>query len=93
MKVTKANIIKAIHEETGITPELARDEGTYHWAGKEACLFSDTCTYISTFKHPKISVASFVTNFKEKVALVEEEFRKPIAEVVSEIDWNVEFEQ
>mgnify|MGYP003385315383 CR=1 FL=1 len=92
MKVTKANIVKAVEKATGIKPEIEKHEGSYYWLGKEASLFSDCCVYVSALNHPKATIELFVESFKEKIAEVEAEYSEPIADTVKNIDWKVDFE-
>jgi hypothetical protein len=92
MKVTKANIIKAVEEATGIKPDLKKYDNSYHWIGKESCLFSDACTYVSTFSQPNAPIERFVKDFKQKVADVEREYDKPIAAIIDSINWDIELE-
>lgn len=92
MKVTKANIIKAVKKATGIEPELEKYECEYYWGGKEASLFDERCTHFTRLTHPNITVESFVTDFQDRIKKLEEEYDKPIKEIVDSINWNVEFE-
>lgn len=92
MKVTKANILKAVAKATGITPELEKYEGEYYWGGKEACLFDERCTHYTRLTHPNITVDSFVEDFKSRLKKVEDEYQKPISAIVDSIDWAVDFE-
>lgn len=93
MKVTKANIVKAVGQATGIKPELEKHEGSYYWRGKEASLFSDSCIYVSTLNHPKATIGMFIESFKTKILEVEIEYSESFAEVVNSLDWEADLQQ
>lgn len=87
MAITKFDIVKAVEQVTGIKPELHKDEGSYYWRGEAASLFSDSCLYITSLNHPKVTIEMFVSNFKEKIAEVELDYLDSISNILkSEVD-------
>ncbi len=89
MKTTKKLIISTIVKELGIKPELYKEDNSYHWGGKEACLFSGSDIHVSTLNNPKFPLKDFVQDFRSKVEAVEKEMGSSIKSIVEGIDWVV----
>ena len=67
MKITKARIIKAVKDATGLDVEIFKTKGQYYWGGEATTYFSDTCMGYTTLNHPNLTINNFISDFKEKL--------------------------
>ncbi len=91
MLVTKKSVILAVKNATGFTPEFYKEEGSYHWGGKIACLFSGCNIHISTLNNPNFKLEDFVKDFKSKILEVEADHGDSMLNIVAGIDWEITY--